>query len=195
MVQVSATDANIVSVSDGGTFSANSASFNLGSLAPGASRELEVFVDPSVRGTVTTTSTLSADCADTVSSSCETAIEGIPAVLLEVVDLVDPVLVGGETTYVITVTNQGSALDEQISVVCEIEEGVEFVSATGATAGSARGRTITFTPLPSLAPKQQAEWRVVVRGVSPRDTRFSVRMETAGRDRPATETEPTFIYE
>ena len=195
MVQVSATDANIVSVSEGGTFSANGASFNLGTLAPGASRELEIFVDPSAPGTVTTTSTFSADCADTVTSSCDTAVEGIPAVLLAVVDLIDPVLVGGETTYVITVTNQGSALDRDITIRCELEEGVAFVSATGATAGSASGNSITFAPLPTLAPKQQAEWRVVVRGTSARDTRFSVRMDTGMRDRPATETEPTFIYE
>lgn len=195
VVTVSATDANIVEVSEGGTFSGANATFNLGTLAPGASRDLEVFVDPAAVGTLVTSSSVSADCAATVSAACETEIQGIPAVLLEVVDLTDPVLVGSETVYVITVTNQGSAMDRQITITAELEEGVEYVSATGATNGTANGRSITFAPLPTLAPRQQAEWRVTVRGTSPRDTRFFVRMETALRDRPAEETEATFIYE
>ena len=44
-------------------------------------------------------------CAE-AAASCETKVEGIPAILLEVIDLEDPIEVGAQTTYEIKVTNQ-----------------------------------------------------------------------------------------
>ena len=47
--------------------------------------------------------------APEVQSRCETRVAGVPAVLLEVVDLNDPIEVGEDETYEIVVLNQGTA--------------------------------------------------------------------------------------
>ena len=50
------------------------------------------------------------------SSSCTTEVVGVPAILLEVVDVEDPVEVGKEAVYDIKVTNQGSAIGTNIRI-------------------------------------------------------------------------------
>jgi hypothetical protein len=142
--------------------------------------------------------TASATCPspdDVVSDSSETEVTGIPAILLEVIDLEDPDEVGTTETYVITVTNQGSADDSGIRVVCTLEPNQEYVSSTGPTTGAARGNVITFQPLRVLPPKQQAVWRVTVRNVKAGDVRFTTTMTSDNLTRNVEETEATNVYE
>jgi len=114
---------------------------------------------------------------------------------MEVIDLEDPIEVGSRTTYLITVTNQGSAPDTNIRIVCALEDKIQYVSSGGATAGSIMGNTASFAPLHSLAPKARATWQVVVRGVRPGDVRFRVTMSSDQLTRPVEETEATHLYE
>ena len=134
--------------------------------------------------------------------NCSTEVTGIPAILLEVIDLDDPIQVGGEETYVITITNQGSAPDTNIRVVCTLEANQQFVSASGdsgsgtrVVTGTVRGNQIVFQPLASLAPKAVATLRVVVKCTAAGDTRFKLTMNSDQLTRPVDETEATNIYE
>ena len=111
------------------------------------------------------------------------------------VDITDPVEVGQQTTYVITVTNQGSAADTNIRIVTKLPAEQSFVTATGATNATANGKTITFAPLGSLAPGASTSWRVTVRADSAADSRFSVEMTSDNLTSPVNETEATNLYE
>lgn len=183
-----------VSASNGGNAGAGKVTWMLGAVAPGDSVDVEFAVRGDVLGPKTSNATASCVCSDPVNTSCTTDIQGIPAVLLEVIDLEDPVPVGGQVTYEIQVTNQGSLIDTNIQIVCTLENEMEFVSATGATAGSASGSTVTFAPLPSIAPKERVTWRVVVRAGAAGDVRFAVKMDTDQLQRPVDETEATHFY-
>ena len=132
---------------------------------------------------------------ETVSDSCSTEIEGIPAILLEVIDVTDPVEVGQNTTYVITVTNQGSAPDRNVRVVATLPDQQSFVSATGATNVAANGKTITFAPVENLGVGQQAAWRIVVKADAAGDVRFRIEMTSDNLTSPVIETEATNLYE
>ena len=134
-------------------------------------------------------------CAKAVTDSCETKVTGIPAILLEVVDIEDPVRVGDVETYVITVTNQGSAPDENIAITCTLESYQAYESSSGPTTATVRGNVITFAPLPTLAPKQKATFRVKAKSVRTGDVRFKVSMNSDQLTRPVEETESTHIYE
>jgi len=184
-----------VAASDRGVVADGRVRWSLGTLKPNESRTLTLRVTPGASGTLRNTAMASAFCADQVTDACETVVTGIPAILLEVVDMQDPVQVGGNTTYVITVTNQGSAPGTNIKLVCTLEANQEFVSAAGATNGTARGSTITFDALATLAPKQQATFRVVVRNVKAGDVRFRTSMTSDQLSREVTETEATNVYE
>jgi hypothetical protein len=56
--------------------------------------------------------------ASPVSASMATDVQGIPALLLKVDDINDPVQVGETETYKVYVTNTGSLAADNIKVVC-----------------------------------------------------------------------------
>ena len=169
--------------------------WELDTLAPNASRKVRVSYIPTTAGTLTNSATATAYCAETVTASMSTSVAGIAAIHLEVIDLEDPIEVGSRTTYLITVTNQGSAPDTNIRIVCVLEDKIQYVSSAGATAGSIMGNTVSFAPLHSLAPKARVTWRVVVRGVRPGDVRFRATMSSDQLARPVEQTEATHLYE
>ncbi|MBN1975096.1 MAG: DUF11 domain-containing protein [Sedimentisphaerales bacterium] len=184
-----------VKASAGAKLSGSKIVWDLGTLEPGASRTVNISCTPSGAGTLKNTATVSAYCADAKTASVSTSVRGIPAVLLEVVDLQDPVEVGGTTTYVITATNQGSIAGTNVAITCTWEDEQQYVSSSGATNGSVSGKTITFAPLAALAPQAKATWQIVLRAVNPADVRFSVSMNTGEFDRPVEETESTNLYQ
>jgi uncharacterized repeat protein (TIGR01451 family) len=187
--------AQIVRATEGGTIQDGRVIWSLGSIAPGAERSFSVTLSGASAQDYATNASVNAACATTVTEACSTTVRGIPAILLEVVDLVDPVEVGGQTTYLITVTNQGSAADTNVRIVVTLDDEQSFVSATGATSSTANGRTVTFAPLPSLGVGQQAVWRVTVNADAPGDIRFLTEMTSDNLTRPVMETEATNQYE
>ena len=122
-------------------------------------------------------------------------VRGISAILLECVDVEDPIEVGSMETYLITVTNQGSADGTNIVISCSLPATQAFVSAEGPTQHRVVGNTITFSALPTLAPKAKQIYKVVVKGVGTGDTRFHVTLTSDQIDSPVDETESTHIYE
>lgn len=169
--------------------------WQLGTLEPGASRKVSVSCIPIKAGTLINSATVNAYCTETVLSSKRTLVTGIPAVLLEVVDVEDPVRLGDRATYVIRVTNQGSATATNVRIVCILEDNVRYISSAGATASSLEGRTVRFFPLGSLAPQAKVAWRVVVEAVKAGDVRFKTIMNVDQLTRPVEETEATYLYE
>jgi len=169
--------------------------WELGTLEPNSFKKVRVSYMPAEAGTLTNSAIATAYCSEAVTASVKTLITGISAVALEVVDVDDPVKVGARTTYVIGVTNQGSAAATNVRIACILEDNVQYVSSAGATAGSAEGRMVNFSPLSSLAPKDKAAWRVVVVAVKPGDVRFKVVMNADQLTRSVEETEATHLYE
>lgn len=186
---------SVVRVSDGGRVVGNNVVWDFGAMAAGAEGSFSMTVSASSIGTYTSAVTANAECADSASDSCRTEVKGIPAILLEVVDITDPVEVGQQTTYVITVTNQGSANDNNIRIVATLPAEQSFVSASGATNGTANGKTVTFAPSGPLAPGAAISWRVTVRADAAADSRFAVEMTSANLKSPVNETEATNLYE
>jgi len=163
-------------------------------LASGASYQLCAIFTMRQPGLMLFAARASGDQSDAVQSSCSTRIAGIPAILLEVVDREDPIDVGKEVTYDIKVTNQGSATGTNIRIVCTLPASQEFVSGTGATTVSAQAGTITMEPLPVVAPKAVASWRVVVKALEAADARFKVELRSDQFESPIHEDESTQQY-
>ena len=169
--------------------------WQLGTIAAGASKNVRVSYMPTRGGELANSITASAYCTESVTVSAKTSVAGIAGVLLEVGDVDDPVQVKNQTTYVITVTNQGSAPSTNIRIACTLEESERYASSSGPTVGTLEGSNVTFAPLATLSPRAKATWNVVVTALKPGDIRFKVIMNTDQLTRPVEETEATHLYE
>ncbi len=187
--------ADFVRASRGGLFTKGKVMWKVAKLNPHATAKTSVTYMPKEIGTVANTTRASADCADTVTVDARTQVRGVPAILLEVIDLTDQIRIGNDVTYRIMVTNQGSVVGTNIAVQAVLEPEMEYVSSVGATRGSLSGDTITFAPLPSLAVQARAIWEVTVKAKAQADVRFRVKMKSDQITRDVEETESTNFYE
>jgi len=179
---------------EGGRISAGKVTWALGSLAPKASKTVTLSLMATGIGTVRNMASATAYCAK-ASAQAATVVKGIPAILLECVDLTDPIELGANVTYEIVVTNQGSAVGTNIVIKCTLPKEQQFASATGPTKEAIEGPTITFAPLKSLAPKAKVTYRLVVKAIGTGDVRFKVSLTSDQMTSPAGESESTNIYE
>jgi uncharacterized repeat protein (TIGR01451 family) len=121
-------------------------------------------------------------------------VEGIAAILFEVVDLADPIEVNGETTYEIRVVNQGSKAATNVEVIVEVPPGMRPIAAEGPTGHAVNGNNVSFEALARLAPKADTTYRVRVQGVQPGDQRVRVQLQTSELQTPVTKEESTRVY-
>jgi uncharacterized repeat protein (TIGR01451 family) len=168
-------------------------SWKLGTIKPGGSRKVTMALKMTTQGVARTTMAATAYCSK-ASGQAVTTVRGIPAILLECVDLEDPIELNAKETYLIVVTNQGSAVGTNIVIECTLPVEQEFVSAVAPVKQTAKGKVITFAPLKTLAPKATATYRVIVKGVKTGDVRFKVALTSDQMTSPAGETESTHIF-
>ena len=172
--------------------------WSLGTLAAGEERTLEIKVSAARAGDVDLAAKAVADFAGVATTVTKTRFAGVAALSLEVVDNEDPIAVGGEVTYTITVKNQGSAADKNVRVECAIEEGMALVNAEGATKREGPGeggKTFAFVSLDTLEPGQSATWWVKVKAEKAGDVRFRASVTSGQMERPVGETESTKFYQ
>jgi len=184
-----------VQATAGGELTGSKLIWEFGTLEPGASKDVRISYTATKAGILVNSASATAYCAATVNASMRTSVTGISALLMEAVDVEDPVRVGSYATYVIRVENQGSATATNIRIVAILEDNVRYISSAGATAGSKEGQTVRFFPLGTLAPKATAAWRVVVEAVKSGDVRFKVIMQADQLTRPVEKTESTHLYD
>lgn len=182
-----------VRASNDGRFADGKVTWSLGTLEPGDSKTVEVSFVGRSAGNIRNEAVATAYCAE-ARASAGTEVRGIAALLLETIDVNDPIEVGSEEIYTVTVTNQGTADDHNIRIVCTLPPEMEFVSAEGPTRFTVEDKTVTFEPIPALAPKARAVFRVVTRGTAPADVRFRAVMTSDMLTSPVVNTESTHIY-
>ncbi len=186
--------AAFVGATEGGAQRADRVVWEFRDFAPQSSRKACATFTLAQPGSLSFNASARGGCAQPAQTQCATRISGIPAILVEVIDLEDPILVGNSVTYDIQVTNQGSATLTQLKIVCTLAEGQEFVQASGVTPAQAQGQTVTMQPLAALEPKAVASWRVVAKATQARDARFKTEVIADQFQRPVEEFEATQQY-
>jgi uncharacterized repeat protein (TIGR01451 family) len=137
-----------------------------------------------------------AERALTVEQEQQVSIDGIAAIRFQVVDVDDPIEIGGETTYEVHVLNQGSKDATNVRVTVTLPAGLQPIAAEGP--GSLRhaleGNQIAFEPLARLSPKVDATYRVRVQGREAGDHRIRVQLQTDELQSPVTKEESTRVF-
>ncbi len=182
------------SATEGGVAALDRVTWEIANLATNAPREVCAVFTTERPGRLEFKPVASGAIAGPAHCECQTQILGVYAILVEVVDLDDPVEVGKVVTYVITVTNQGNQTGTGIRVVCTVPDSQEFVYGSGSTPVQAQGRAVSMSPLPSLDGKAVATWRVLTKALRADDARFKVEFTTDQFALPIRREESTRLY-
>jgi uncharacterized repeat protein (TIGR01451 family) len=164
-----------VSASHGGRLVDSQVRWDLGTVEPGASRSLELKLRPLAPGRLVNTAEVRTEQGLRRTAQAATEIIGEAGLLLEVVDLQDPIEVGGDTQYNIIIRNQGSVPARNIRIVAIVPREMAVARVQGPTDHRKEGNEVRFEPL-DLPPGRDTVYRVFVRALEVGDVRFRVEL-------------------
>ncbi|MGB0581455.1 MAG: hypothetical protein ACPGVU_17295, partial [Limisphaerales bacterium] len=192
--------ATVEAVSDGAMVSNGRIVWTISNLAPGKGQEVCASMTTTKTGPIAFNALLDGENASVTDCACETKVLGVYALLVEVIDKVDPIRFGDEIEYVVTATNQGHQSHTNLKVVAELPATQEFVSGSGDSSVSATGKTVTMAPVPTLLGKATATWTLKIRAVNTigatdlTDSRFVTKFSSDQITNPIREEEATQLY-
>jgi uncharacterized repeat protein (TIGR01451 family) len=186
---------------NGGRFSGAEVQWVLGTLEPGTSRTVEIVLRARAAGTVRNRAAATADHRLTASAEAVTEFRGESALLVELVKTADPVEVDSETSYLITIQNQGMVPATNIEIKVLVPPEMSLIRAKGPADNrlgehTGEGQVLLFDPLKTLAVDATARYEIFVRAQRTGDVRFKVevtadQLKTGG---PVHQEESTTIY-
>lgn len=186
----------VLAASDGGRhdFSAHTVSWFVGEIKPGETREVKLEVQAVNPGESKHKASAVAAHNLCAESELGTRIEGLSALMLEMVDTDDPIEVDSETAYEVRITNTGSKVETDIKLAATIPDKMEFKNATSPVRFHEEGKSIVFEPLEKLAPRADAIFRIHVKAREPGTVRFKIQMTSTNLTEPVIKMEATRIY-
>ncbi|MCX7847796.1 MAG: DUF11 domain-containing protein [bacterium] len=178
----------------GGIINGNQVTWRIATLAPGAEERLQLTVLANAMGRFCNQASVTTDEGLRGASQACTVVRGLAALLIEMVDVRDPLMVGESTAMRIRITNQGSAEDRNVRLVLVFPPELTPSTPAGATTGRVEGNTVVFSPYPVLAPQQRIEYSVRITGRQAGDARTRAQMTSELIRSPVTEEESTHVY-
>ncbi|MBI4613886.1 MAG: hypothetical protein HY720_09780 [Planctomycetes bacterium] len=169
--------------------------WQVGTLTPGQSATAEITLVGLRQGQVSPCAEISYLIVDQQCPPLE--VRAVPALHVTMKDEPDPIEAGQETTYTYYALNQGEADVEDLAIEVDVPEEMEFLEAQ-APAGMTfqmTERTVVFSTVPRLAPRQQLEFRMRVRSVRAGDVVASCRARFKGFSKPVLVQEGTTVYQ
>lgn len=102
--------------------------------------------------------------------------------------------INGLTEYVVRVENQGTKAAENVALSAKLLGDLQPVEARGPVPYEVQNLMITFEPLASLAPADEAVFHVQVRGRRPGNQRVQFQLQSDDLQTPLTSEEMTHVY-
>jgi uncharacterized delta-60 repeat protein/uncharacterized repeat protein (TIGR01451 family) len=145
-------------------------SWTINSLATNATASLALLVQANRTGVITntagvTTGTADLNPDDDQASAVVAVVSPTADLSLGLADAPDPVLVGTNLTYTITISNLGPATATGLVAFDTLPPTVNFISASPADSYTVVGQLVTFTNLGNLASGAQTNLTIVVQPV------------------------------
>jgi uncharacterized repeat protein (TIGR01451 family) len=121
-------------------------------------------------------------------------VEGLASVLFQLSHTKDPLEIGGETTYKITVANQGSKAASNLQMSVFLPPELKPLAAEGPARYTIESNKVVFEDLPQLAPKSEATFRVRAQAVQAGDLRVRCQLMSDDMQRPVVQEESTRVF-
>ena len=123
-----------------------------------------------------------------------TRIEGAASLVVDVLDLDDPVEVGVETAYEIRIKNEGTAPAANVGLTCELPAGMEFLTASGASKHANDNELVVFQSVAEVPAGKTLTYLVKVKGTLSGNMRFRTKVSSDSLAEPLASEEMTKIY-
>ena len=123
-----------------------------------------------------------------------TRIEGAASLVIDVLDLDDPVEVGVETAYEIRIKNEGTAPAANVGLTCELPAGMEFLTASGSSSHANDNELVAFQPVAEVPAGKTLTYTVKVKGTLSGNMRFRTKVSSDSLAEPLASEEMTKIY-
>jgi uncharacterized repeat protein (TIGR01451 family) len=122
------------------------------------------------------------------------SVEHLVDVFFEIDDVIDPIEIGGDTSYRVRLVNQGTKAATNIRLQIDFPAGLAPTSVNGSLRHTIRGQQIIFEPINSMNPNDELSFMINGRGQTVGDHRVVVSMQTDGRTSPVSKQESTRVY-
>lgn len=122
-------------------------------------------------------------------------VESIAELQFTVADEADPIEVGAETSYLITLTNSGSSAATNVQLAIRLPPELKPLGGDGPTRVTVDGDQLLIDPLTRIGPAEQAVYRIKVEGQAAGHQRIQVQLATAEMPVPVTREEITRVYD
>src|SRR5262249_32078585 len=139
------------------------------------SKKVDVIFRSSAQGRICNRARAVAAEGPTAEAEACTNFEGPAGLLLMVVDTVEPVAVGGENSYKITLRNQGFVRATTVRIKAEVPAELTVTNVKGASTHHQESQILTMEPI-SIESNRDATYEVLVKANKAGDLRFKVDM-------------------
>lgn len=155
---------------------------------------LSLRLRPTTLGSFAHVARASSEHGAAANAQTTTKIEGTASLVLKVADLDDPVEIGRETGYEITVRNDGSKEAKNVGLSIELPNGVKLLRANGPSKHIAESGLVVFKSMPTLAPGKTAKFQIMISGQEEGNQRLRARLTSSSIQEPLTVEELTRFY-
>ncbi len=154
------------SSSPAATVSGRTLTWTIANISVGQTRQISLVCQGNAIGSFTNPASVTTAEGVSASASATGLVVGEPGMTMQLTDTIDPVAVGGQTTYQITVKNQGEINAHNLKLVVTLPSQVTFVTASGPLVYSVSGNQVTFNGSSTLNAGQTMQFTVGVRAAS-----------------------------
>jgi uncharacterized repeat protein (TIGR01451 family) len=178
-----------LSATEGGQIAGPEVVWNLGTLPPREKRVVRL--STRAQSLSTAAVQVAVVTSNGLRREAQAALEilGAPGTRLEARPMNNPVEIGKNVSYVINVSNTGSAAAKQVEIRAMLPAELKVLAGKGPSGHNIAGQVLTFGPV-DCEPNQTLEYTIECQALRPGDVR--VRMELRTPTHPDTATEPIF---
>ena len=182
-----------VTSDNGGQEADGVVTWSLGTLEVGQTAEVTVTLRGESVGEVINTASVTSAEGATAEAVLNIQIIAAAAANLSIIDGVDPMGVGDQGSYMVTITNQGSdSAMTNVRLTVTVPAQLSIVSAEG---GAISGGTVTYAAVPSLEAGGTLEFNISVEAVADGDVVASATLRYDEFGQPITAQEGTTIVQ
>jgi uncharacterized repeat protein (TIGR01451 family) len=180
---------------------ADTVEWALGDVEPAGKRTVELVLRAHVEGEFCVRAVGQADADGIAQAERCTQFIGVSALQVSLADRDDPLLVGNQTSYTVSIRNPGSAPVTNLKIKALVPPALKLVGVRGPTtyqlgAQTPQGQWIETAPLANLAPMTSQAYALVVEARLPGETRMRVEVSADQLERGAVlEEESTTLFQ